>query len=218
VTPILSVQNPSVFLARVARASLLALAVSAPFAALADEYTDVNRLVQAKQFDQAMARADQYLAAKPRDPQMRFLKGVIQTEAGRTADAIATFTRLTEDYPELPEPYNNLAVLYAAQSQFDKARAALEMAVRTNPSYAVAYENLGDVYARLAAQSYAKAVQLDASTSASVTPKLTLIRSMFSNAAKGQKSAAATPAAAASAPVAAASAPAAAKTSPSKKP
>ena len=111
---------------------------------------------------EALAKADAYIAGKPRDPQMRFLRGVILTEQGKQADAIAAFTQLTQDFPELPEPYNNLAALYAAQSQFDKARAALEMAIKLNPSYATAHENLGDVYARLAAQSYGRAQQLEA--------------------------------------------------------
>ena len=174
---------------------LLALATAfSVSAAYADDYGDVSQLLRSGKQAEALVKADQYLAGKPRDPQMRFLKGVIQTDSGKTADAIATFTRLTEDYPELPEPYNNLAVLYAGQSQFDKARAALEMAIRTNPGYATAHENLGDVYARLAAQSYARALQLDASTSASITPKLALIRSIFSPQAKGQKSSAAAPA------------------------
>jgi ketosteroid isomerase-like protein len=120
---------------------------------------------------------------------MRFLKGVVQTESGRTAEAIATFVNLTESYPELPEPYNNLAVLYAAQSQFDKARAALEMAIRTNPSYATAHENLGDVYAKLASQAYSKALQLDA-TNTAVQPKLALIRELFLPAGKAANKAA----------------------------
>ena len=145
----------------------------------ADDYADVNRLVRAGQLAEALTKADQYLAGKPRDPQMRFIKGVIQTEAGKPADAISTFTKITEDYPELPEPYNNLAVLYAGQSQFDKARAALEMAIRTNPSYATAHENLGDVYAKLASQAYSKALQLDGGNAA-VQPKLALIRTLFS--------------------------------------
>lgn len=153
----------------------------------ADEYSDVNQLVRAGKLAEAMTKVDQHLAAKPRDPQMRFLKGVIQRDAGKTNDAIATFTRLTEDYPELPEPYNNLAVLYAGQSQFDKARTALEMAIRTNPSYATAHENLGDVYAKLASQAYNKALQLDASNQA-VAPKLALIRELFTpNGAKNQR-------------------------------
>ena len=159
------------------RLLVLAAALSASVA-WADDYSDVNQLLRAGKHSEALAKADQFLVAKPRDPQMRFLKGVIQTEAGKPADAISTFNKLTEDYPELPEPYNNLAVLYAGQSQFDKARAALEMAIRTNPSYATAHENLGDVYAKLASQAYSKALQLDAGNTG-VQPKLALIRDLF---------------------------------------
>ncbi len=160
-------------------------ALSAPMAmAQTEDYAEVNRLMRAGQMAEALSKADQFLATKPRDPQMRFLKGVIQTESGKPTDAISTFSKLTEDFPELPEPYNNLAVLYAGQSQFDKARAALEMAIRTNPSYATAHENLGDVYAKLASQAYSKALQLDASNAA-VAPKLSLIRNLFAADAKG---------------------------------
>ncbi|MEP6790307.1 MAG: tetratricopeptide repeat protein [Ramlibacter sp.] len=174
---------------------LLALAAAlVASAAWADDYTDINALLRSGKLAEALTKADQYLAGKPRDPQMRFLKGVIQTEAGKPAEAIGTFTKLTEDYPELPEPYNNLAVLYAGQSQFDKARAALEMAIRTNPSYATAHENLGDVYAKLASQAYSKALQLDASNTA-VQPKLALIRELFAPGNKGQPAKAPAPAA-----------------------
>jgi tetratricopeptide (TPR) repeat protein len=161
-------------------------ALLAATAAQADEHDDVNALMRSGKLAEALAKADQYLAGKPRGPQMRFIKGVIQTESGKPADAIATFTQITQDYPELPEPYNNLAVLYASQSQFDKARAALEMAIRTNPSYATAHENLGDVYAKLASQAYNKALQLDGSNTG-VQPKLALIRTLFAPDAKGQR-------------------------------
>ncbi|RCS59458.1 tetratricopeptide repeat protein [Parvibium lacunae] len=143
----------------------------------ADEAQEVTRLLRAGQLDQAMSRADTFLASKPRDAQMRFLKGLILTEQSKTQDAVQVFLRLTEDYPELPEPYNNLAVLYAAQGQFDKARAALEMAIRTHPSYATAHENLGDVYSKLASQAYDKALQLDANNTTAQT-KLALIRDL----------------------------------------
>jgi ketosteroid isomerase-like protein len=162
--------------------AVLAAALLGAGAVRADEYGDVNQLLRTGKLPEALNKADQYLAGKPKDPQMRFLKGVILTEAGRTAEAITTFTKLTEDYPELPEPYNNLAVLYAGQAQFDKARAALEMAIRTNPSYATAHENLGDVYAKLASQAYSRALQLDAGNTG-VQPKLALIRELFSPAA-----------------------------------
>ena len=144
----------------------------------ADDYSDVSALLRANKYPEAMTKVEGLLGAKPADPQLRFLKGVIQRNLGKPTDAIATFTKLTEDHPELPEPYNNLAVLYAGQGDYDKARVALEMAIRTNPSYATAHENIGDVYARLASQAYNKALQLDNSNPA-VPPKLALIRELF---------------------------------------
>ncbi len=187
------------------RLLILAGACAAP-AAWADEYTDVSQLLRTNKFSEALVKTDAFLSTKPADPQMRFFKGVIQRNMGKQAEAIVTFTKLTEDFPELPEPYNNLAVLYAGQNQFDKARAALEMAIRTNPSYATAHENLGDVYARLASQAYNKALQLDAANAA-VPPKLALIRELFKPNGKPAASASSAPAATAPAPAVAASAP-----------
>lgn len=124
-----------------------------------DIYSDVGKLQKAGKLPEAEALANTYLAQHPRDPQMRYLKGIIQRDSGRTAEALDTFTKLTEDYPELPEPYNSVAVIEAAQGHLDKARLALEGALRANPAYATAHENLGDVYFRLASQSYCKAAQ-----------------------------------------------------------
>ena len=154
---------------------MLTLVCSSVFA---DQYTPVNDLLRNGQLDAAMAKADQYLATNPRDPQMQFLRALIQQDAGKQADAIASYNRLIETYPELPEPYNNVAVLYANLGQYDKARASLEMATRTSRSYATAYENLGDVYARLASQSYTQAQQLEPGNT-TVAPKLALIRQLI---------------------------------------
>jgi len=200
----------------------LLLAVAACGAALpalaAIEHEDVDRLMQAGKLDEAMAKADAFLKDKPRDPQMRFLKGVIQLDTGKRAEAIAAFTQLTLDAPELPEPYNNLAVIYASQNQFDKARGALESAIRTNPSYATAQENLGDVYARLASQAYSKALQLDQNNTA-VQPKLAVIRTLFTPTPPGAKPTTLVAAApAAPAPAARPPAPAAATPAPAPAP
>jgi len=165
-------------LARIARLAALAAAACISMAAWADAYGDVNQLMKSGQFKEALAKADQYLQANPRDPQMRFLKGLIQSESGNKADAMATYRQLTQDFPELPEPYNNLAVLYAAQSDFDQARVALQAALRANPDYATAHENLGDVYVRLAGESYARAQQLDAGNKA-VAAKLAATRQLL---------------------------------------
>lgn len=179
--------------------AVLAAALLAGGAVRADEYGDVNQLLRSGRHSEALNKADQYLAGKPKDPQMRFLRGVVLTEAGRPNEAIAAFQKLTEDYPELPEPYNNLAVLYAGQAQFDKARAALEMAIRTNPSYSTAHENLGDVYAKLASQAYSRALQLDGGNT-TLQPKLALIRELFAPAAQGARPVSAITAPAAAAP------------------
>jgi len=152
----------------------------------ADDLQDAAKLLKAGQQQQALERVNKILAAKPRDPQARFLKGLILTEQGNTREAIDTFTKLTQDYPELPEPYNNLAVIYASQGQYEKARAALEQSIRTHPSYATAYENLGDVYAKLASQAYDKALQLD-SSNAGAQNKLSLVRELVGPAAAPAK-------------------------------
>ncbi|WP_422986930.1 L,D-transpeptidase Cds6 family protein [Undibacterium sp. Ji50W] len=150
----------------------------------ADDAADVGKLLRAGQINEAMQKVDAALAQRPKDAQMRFLKGLILTEQNKTAEAITVFTKLTDDYPELPEPYNNLAVLYASSGQYDKARAALEMAIRTNPTYGTAHENLGDVYAKLASQAYDKALQLDSGNSTAKL-KLTLVRNLVGNATGG---------------------------------
>src|SRR3954468_9926106 len=159
--------------------ALLLAAVASP--ARADDIQDINRLIKQGQHAQAMDRVNQVLAKKPRDAQARFLKGVILAEQNKPQDAIDVFTKLSQDYPELPEPYNNLAVLYAGQGLYEKARQQLEMSIRTHPSYATAYENLGDVYAKLASQAYDKALQLDSSNSTAKN-KLSLIRELISRA------------------------------------
>lgn len=146
--------------------------------ALADGMHDAERLLKAHDYKQAMAQVDHVLAAKPGDPKARFLKGVILTEAGDSKQAIHVFKNLTQDYPELPEPYNNLAVIYAAEGRYELARDELEKALRTHPSYATAYENLGDVYAKLASQAYDKALQIDSSNS-TAQDKLALIRKLI---------------------------------------
>jgi tetratricopeptide (TPR) repeat protein len=150
----------------------------ATWQARADDLEDVNRLLKQGQHAQALERVNQYLAKNPSDAQGRFKKGLILAEQNKVAEAIEVFTKLSQDYPKLPEPHNNLAVLYASQGQYEKARQQLEMSIRTDPRFATAYENLGDVYTKLASQAYDKALQLDSSNSAAKN-KLSLIRDLL---------------------------------------
>ncbi|MEO8102119.1 MAG: tetratricopeptide repeat protein [Betaproteobacteria bacterium] len=166
--------------------SLLALVVGFTCTAQAGPAEDIkeaSRLYQQGKSDQALVKINGALTQQPKDAQGRFLKGLIFTEQKKTAEAIQVFTGLTEDYPELPEPYNNLAVLYASQGNYDKAKAALELAIHTHPSYSTAYENLGDIYAQLARRSYDKVLQLDKSNT-SAQSKLAMVKDLFNPPAK----------------------------------
>ena len=166
---------------------LLACWLFAPaIGAQSDDYQEASKLLRAGQHAQALERVDAILRNNPNEARARFLKGLVLTEQNKPADAIKIFTSLTEDFPELPEPYNNLAVLYASQGQYDRARTALEMAIRTHPSYATAHENLGDIYAKMASQAYDKALQLDKGNAGAQT-KLGLIKQLFSSPTRGAK-------------------------------
>jgi len=160
---------------------LLAL-VAAPFAVRGDELNDADLLLRAGRSAQALEQVDQYLAKNPGNMQGRFLKGLILAEQNRESDAIDIFVRLTQENPEYAEPYNNLAVLYAARGNLEGARNALETAVRVNPKYVTAQENLGDVYARLAAAAYERAAALGAAGKVAQT-KLKLSRELVAASA-----------------------------------
>ena len=144
-----------------ARKLCLALAFASS-CCYANDYDEVAALVRAGKGQEAMPRIEQFLQTRPRDVQMRFFKGVVQRESGKSSDALFTFNEIVQDYPELPEPYNNMAVIYASQNELEKARAALDKALQNNPDYAVAHGNLGDVLTRQALVSYRRAQQLGA--------------------------------------------------------
>lgn len=165
-------------LSRLLIAGLLALSAQAFAQTAPAPYADVERLTRAGQYDEAIARAERYLQSNARDPQMRFLVGVAQNQKGDMAAAQDTYARLTQEFPELPEPHNNLAVIHAAAGRYDEARTALEAAIRANPQYAVALENLGDVYARLAQRAWQRAQQLDTGNPR-LPPKLKAVQGML---------------------------------------
>ncbi|HEU4620875.1 MAG TPA: tetratricopeptide repeat protein [Burkholderiaceae bacterium] len=166
-------------LRRVAALSVVAVAIATGTHAVhAQETQEITRLVRSGQTEQAMQRLDAALAANPKDAQLRFLKGVLLSDQKRSTEAIQVFVSLTEDYPELAEPWNNLAVLYAGEGRYDKARAALELAIKTQPNYAIAHENLGDVYLKLATQSYERAISLDI-TNLQAKRKLSIARELL---------------------------------------
>jgi len=170
----------------VSRAFLIGFCLLAPLLTPVISQADDLQAIQqqAKQNpDAALKRIDAHLNAKPQDLQALFIKGLILAQQKRNDDAIRIFTEITQKYPALPEPYNNLAVIYANQGHYDKAKNALEAALKTNPSYATAHENLGEIYVQMASEAYDKALQLDAGNSHAQT-KLALISDLVTPASK----------------------------------
>lgn len=153
----------------------LCCAFAAPLSA--DELKDAEALLRRGKAEAALEKVEARLKEKPQEMQARFLQGVVLSELGRKEEAKRVFQLLTVEFPEAAEPHNNLAVLYAAEGEFQKARDALEMAVRSNPKYAVGYENLGDVYGQLAVRSYEKSQTLGTATNA-LQKKLKLAREL----------------------------------------
>jgi Tfp pilus assembly protein PilF len=145
---------------------------------LSPEMTEATRMIQEGQYASARTKIEAAIAADPKNPQARFLRGVVESDEGDQDKAMATFQALTEDFPELPEPHNNLAVIWAQRGQYERARVALESAIASNPDYAIAHENLGDIYTRLAGAEYDRATALD-KTNHSAQAKLVLVRQLY---------------------------------------
>ncbi len=130
-----------------------------PFALQAD-ISQIQQLVNSQNFRQALKSSERLLKTQPKDEQALFLKAIALQQLGRDNDAIATYKKLTQLAPSLPEPYNNLAVLYAKQGKQTEARQALIDAINTHKSYATAYKNLGNIYEQMAANAYNKALAI----------------------------------------------------------
>jgi colicin import membrane protein len=137
---------------------------------------EIEKAYKAGQYEQALQLADAAIAAEPRAAPVRFYKGVMLSETKQTHQAMQVFRALIEDYPELADPYNNLAVLYAADGQLQSALEALQAALRNDPRHRAARENLGDVHLALAQQAWAAAQAVSKGDDAQLRRKLQLAR------------------------------------------
>jgi tetratricopeptide (TPR) repeat protein len=121
----------------------------------------IYKLISDKKFPEAIEAIDKELKVNPRNVQLRFVRARINIEMGNIPAAKNALLEITQQFPELPEPYNNLAVLEAQTGHLEEAKDYLELALKVQPSFATAHENLGDVYTRLAARAYGKALSID---------------------------------------------------------
>jgi tetratricopeptide (TPR) repeat protein len=126
--------------------------------------SDVEKLVKAGKYPEAIDLINNRLKKTPQNVQLRFLKARLQIEMKQYDQAKKTLIIITQQFPELPEPYNNLAAIAANENKWIEARDYLELALKLRPSYAIASANLGEVYVRLGAQAYedaSKSAQLN---------------------------------------------------------
>lgn len=120
---------------------------------------DAEKAAAQKKYGEAIDRFDRVLATNPRNAQARFERAWALAQAGREDEAIAALSSMAQDFPELPEPHNNLALLYAKRGDLKRAEAELLLALDAKPDFAVGYTNLGDVYRRLAENAYREALR-----------------------------------------------------------
>jgi Flp pilus assembly protein TadD len=134
-----------------ALAAALGLATVPARAGLAE---DVTALLAAGRSAEALQRTEQALLVSPRDAQTRFVHAVVLMELRRDAEAAELFTRIAQEFPELPEPFNNLGLLHARAGRLDAARMALEAALRNDPGHRAARANLAEVHLMLAVAAW----------------------------------------------------------------
>lgn len=146
-----------------------------PLAAALDPLADAGKFLEAGNYTAAVERLRQVAPFQREQIQGRFLYATALAGAGERDKAIEMFEELIADHPSRPEPYNNLAALYAAQGRLDKAKETLEKAIRTDESYSAVYDNLSTVYVEMARSSYVKALRLNETPH---TPNLHLLYAM----------------------------------------
>lgn len=125
----------------------------------------IEGLLKAGRFEQALKEIEQRLAAESAratpgtDVQLLFLQAYAFAALGRLPEAEGIYRQMTIRYPELAEPWNNLAAIYVQRGDLEQARGALEMAIMIYPNYKAALSNLGDVQLMIAQKAYQRAAE-----------------------------------------------------------
>lgn len=141
--------------------------------------TAVNQALRKGDTEGALKAAEDGVRNFPHDVQLRFLRAVVLEDLDRVDAATAEFESLSSEFPELPEPYNNLAVIRAGQGRYADAEHLLQQAIAVQANYVTARVNLGDLYVSMAIAAYEQAGGLDPSN-AVIKRKLALAREVGS--------------------------------------
>ena len=147
---------------------------------LANEQSDMESMLTLinERPSVALEKIKKRLRSSPGEPRLLFYKGVTEAKVNQIDEAINTYNDLINRHPNLPEPYNNLAVIYAERQELDLAKETLEKAIKTNSSYSVAHVNLGDIYTQMATNAYNMAFEIDKDNKIAKN-KLKLITELF---------------------------------------
>lgn len=145
---------------------------------LASELLQIQALRDSGDHVRASGLIDRYLSDNPQDPNGWLIYGVSLMDRGKLQAAEDVFSKLTLIYPDVPEPYNNLAAISARRGDSAKAIDLLLQAFSTHPSYAQVQLNLKAVYASLAAQVNNRIHDLEVSDSL-VRPNLGAIDQVY---------------------------------------
>ena len=124
-------------------------------------YSEIQLLIDNDKYKDALDLTEDHLSRNKSDVKFQFLKGLILTKLSRYSDAEKIFYRIAEQNPNLPEPLNNLAVIYAIQGKYSQAQDVLKKALSSNKNYETAYNNLSDIYAKAASHAYNQALGLE---------------------------------------------------------
>lgn len=95
-----------------------------------------------------------YIESPGEDVQLRFLEARAYSGLGQYQTALERYKDLNSKYPELPEPYNNLAALQIHLGLLDEAYESLSMAITLRPDYGFAQRNMAMVHLLKAQQSF----------------------------------------------------------------
>lgn len=120
----------------------------------------VDSFIARGEYRQALQYAQDGLQKNPMSAQLKFQRCVALEKLGRNNEAIKGLRDLIALYPEIPEPYNNLAVLVAKSGNIDEAESLLKKALALRPKFALAYKNLGDVYLARAKAAYSSSLEI----------------------------------------------------------
>ena len=107
----------------------------------------------------ALRQLESRLATNPQDSRAAYLKGLVLMQLGRGEEAERWYKMMQANFPDLPQPGNALAVIYAGRGDLPAAELALRDVLLKHPEHNSARVNLARLYVQMAQAEYEKALK-----------------------------------------------------------